>query len=127
MGPASLLRGDTLTISNPSEFLDSEEVVIRSNCRFGDLIDNYPQTESNIEDLVGAGDVEYISGLTYEKSRDEVPRRTNRRVLTASNLDLDTGRVVLDTKLIHLREDFELPERLRPVPGDIIISNASGS
>ena len=122
-----LIFGETMCIKNPSHFLRSDEFVVESNCVFGDIVDECQQVEVDIRELLKNGDVEYISGLVYEKSRDEVPRRTNRRVLTASNLDLATGRVVLDTKLIHLREDFDLPQKMKPTEGDIIISNASGS
>ena len=122
-----LIFGATMCIKNPSQFLRSDEFVVESNCVFGDIVDECQQVEVDIRELLKNGDVEYISGLVYEKSRDEVPRRTNRRVLTASNLDLATGRVVLDTKLIHLREDFDLPQKMKPTMGDIIISNASGS
>jgi hypothetical protein len=68
-----------------------------------------------------------LEGLIYNKTTDEVPRKTKNCVLTASNLDLETGRLDLTAKLIHLRDDFNLPEELKPRKGDIIISRASGS
>ncbi len=122
----SLLQDTNLVIDNPSKFFVSDNYVIQSNSPFGDLIDSQQLTEYGFTDLIEEEKIQYIGGITYNK-KAEVPQKTNKRVLTASNLNLNTGKLDLSTKIIHLQEDYELPEVLEPRKNDIIISNSSGS
>ena len=122
-----LVDPDTYQISNPSSFFESEHLVITSNSRFGDIIDDYKQKPYSWQELFEGKKIKVIDGLMYSKRKDEVPRRTKNGVLTASNLDLKSAKLDLTAKLIYLREDFQVPKALKPKKGDIILSRASGS
>lgn len=67
-----------------------------------------------------------MSGLVYDKS-DEVPYQTDNVVLTASNIDLASGNLIFDTKLIYLIENFNQNTNIFAKKGDIVISLSSGS
>ncbi len=122
----TLLQKQNFVLHNPSSFFISDNYIIQSNSQLGDIIDNYELKQYQLSDLIINGDLKYFGGLTYNK-KAEVPRKTNKKVLTASNLDLQTGKLDLTTKLIYLDENYELPEELNPKINDIIISNSSGS
>ncbi len=121
-----LLQKQDFVLSNPSSYFESDNYVIQSNSLLGDVIDTYPQQSYDFKDLILTKQLTYFSGLVYNK-KAEVPRKTNKKVFTASNLDLQTGKLNESTKLIHLDEAYILPEELKPKKDDIIISNASGS
>jgi hypothetical protein len=127
MPTLQLVEVETFQLKNPSGFFESEHLLITSHSRFGDVIDQFQQKAYQLANLIAKNDVVAIDGLIYNKSEDEVPRKTKNRVLTASNLDLKTARLDMTPKLIHLREDFALPQAMKPRKGDIIISRASGS
>lgn len=122
-----LVEPETFNVKNPSGFFQSEHLDVSSNSRFGDLIDDVAQKKVKLSQLFEAKKLIMKDGLIYNKTTDEVPRKTKIRVLTASNLDIRTGRLDLSAKLIYLRDDYVLPEDLKPRKGDIIISKASGS
>lgn len=117
----------TLVMNNPSKFFSSRHLSVESNSLFGDFIDDYEQVEISLSELRKNDELFYTTGLTYNKQLAEVPYQTENRVLTASNLSLETAKIDLRKKLLYLREDFVIPDDLRPRSGDIIISNASGS
>jgi type I restriction enzyme M protein len=116
-----------IVISNPSKFFTSRHLSLGSISPLGDFIDEYAQREISLAALRDSKELYYTSGLTYAKRTSEVPYVTEKRVLTASNIDIDTGRLDLEKKLIYLRNEFALPEDVQPQQNDIIISNASGS
>lgn len=120
-----LTANKSLTINNPSGYFESETLSIESNSPFGDFITQVECEPMSFENLMKSGRVHYHSGLTYSKEID-VPRKTKNRLLTASNLDLRTGKLIFD-KIIYLKENYPLPPEIKPRQGDIIISNASGS
>lgn len=120
-----LIEKSGLVLNNPSNYFVSENYVINSNSRLGDFIEDFEQQEHSFEDLLTNNDIQYLSGLVYNK-KAEVPRKTDRKVLTASNIDLQTGTLIFE-KIIYLKEDFELPNSIKPTLNDIIISSASGS
>lgn len=121
----NLITRDDLVISNPSSYFENDNYIISSNSPFGDFIDTFEQTKYSFKKLVSNEKVKYISGLIYKKELD-VPRKTNNKVLTASNIDLQLGKLIFD-KIIYLDESVGLPNELKPRKGDIVISNASGS
>lgn len=123
----AMRKSTTLVMDNPSKFISSPHLPVKSNSPFGDFIDNYEQIDISLSDLIERGDLFYTTGLTYSKQKSEVPYQTNSRVITASNLLLDTARMDLSEKLLYLRDGSTIPEELQPRSGDIIISNASGS
>ena len=120
-------KSSTLVMDNPSKFFSSRHLSVKSNSPFGDFIDNYEQIEISLSGLRKSSDLFYATGLTYHKQSEEVPYRTQNRVLTASNLSLEKARIDLNEKLLYLRDEFTVPNELLPRSGDIIISNASGS
>ncbi len=114
-------------IDNPSgKFSQINHKAVASNSPFGDLIDTVPLQKFSIKNAISTGQITYITGVIYEKS-SEVPRPTDKRIITASNLSLEAGKIALDGKLVYLKPDFVLPAECIPKAGDIIISNASGS
>lgn len=121
----SLLKKPAFIISNPSAYFESDQYVIESSSPLGDFIDTFAQQTYQFSELLRSGQVEYHSGLVYSK-RAEVPFPTAKKVLTASNIDLHTGRLVFD-KLIYLKADHELPQHIVPQANDIIMSTSSGS
>jgi len=123
----TIRKPETLVTDNPSKFFSSRHLSVESNSPFDDFIDNYEQIAISLHKLRENGDLFYTTGLVYSKRDDEVPYQTNKRVITASNLSLDTARIDLTTKLLYLRKKFIIPNELQPRAGDIIISNASGS
>ena len=71
------------------------------------------------------GDVcEFSRGLTYSKS-DEVQFSLNV-VLRSNNVDLETGRLVLD-ELKYIRDSIEIPTSKRVAKGAILMCTANGS
>ncbi len=122
----SLLHKTNFILDNPSSYFESDNYIIQSNSQLGDIIDTFELEKYELSDLIKSNQLSYFSGLVYNK-KTEVPRKTNKRVLTASNLILQTGQLDLTTKLIHLDENYELPQELKPQINDIVISNASGS
>lgn len=117
---------DEYLFNAPSMFLSSKTIKIESISPFGDFIDNYESFETTINQLIKDNKLEFISGLVYDK-KDEVPFETDKIVFTASNIDLKTGKITLDTKLIYLKKDFPLATELQILENDIIISMSSGS
>ena len=53
--------------------------------------------------------------------------RTSNIVLTASNINLQTGLLDTSTKLIYLREDYPVNNDITIMKNDILISMSSGS
>jgi len=121
-----LFEKDNLVINNPSQYFESDNFIIETNSPFGDFIDNYKLKEIKLSKLFESKEIEYLGGLVYQK-KEEVPDKTSKKVITASNLDLNTGKLIFKDKIIYLNEDFELPTAIKPKKGDIIISNSSGS
>lgn len=121
-----LLTKEDFVINNPSGYFETEHYIIESNSPFGDFIDSYPLKKYEIAELIENNEIIYQSGLIYKKEL-ETPSKTKNKILTASNIDLKTGKVILLTKAIYLKDSFSMPTEIIPKKGDIIISNASGS
>lgn len=121
-----IFEKDNLVINNPSQYFESDNYIIETNSPLGDFIEDFDLTEIKLNKLIDDKDIEYFGGLVYNK-QSEVPSVTSKRVITASNMDLKTGKLIFKDKIIHLNNDFELPELLKPKENDIIISNSSGS
>ena len=117
----------SLIVDNPSKYFESKHISLESTSPHGDFIDKYKQKSIKLKELRDNGELFYTSGLTYSKKNSEVPYETSKRVLTASNISLQDGKIDLSTKLIYLRNDFVIPDEYQPKPNDIVISNASGS
>lgn len=122
----SMFEKENLVINNPSQYFESDNYVIESNSPLGDFIDEFGQIEINLPKLITCGEILYFGGIVYNK-KSEVPYKTSKKVLTASNMDLKTGRLVFGDKMIYLQDDYELTENIKPQKNDIIISNSSGS
>ena len=120
-------EGDAWTLRTPSSFLGKRTLKIESLSPYGDFINEWESENISIKSLVDAKEVQCLSGVTYDKAKDEVPYKTKVGVLTASNIDILTGRIILEPKLLFLRDDFPLDENLRVRKWDIVMSNASGS
>jgi len=121
-----LFKKENIIIDNPSKYFVSDNYKIETNSPLGDFIDNFKQTELNISELIKKKRVKYLGGIIYSK-KDEVPYKTNKKVITASNMDLKTGKLIFKDKIIYLRDDYDLPIEIKPKLNDIIISNSSGS
>ncbi len=122
----NLLSNSNLVLNNPSSYFKSDNYKIETNSVFGDIIDKYKQKSYLFSELL-ENSIQYISGLVYSKKEWETPKKTNKKVITASNIDLKTGKLDIDKKIIYLKKDFYLPENMQPQENDIIISNSSGS
>ena len=122
----SLLTFKAFTLENPSTAFASDTGDVSSNSPFEDFIDDVPQVAIDWHGLISKSEITPIPGLVYSK-KSETPRKTNNRVLTASNLDLRTGKIDTSGKLIYLDESYSFTSVLCPKKGDIIISKASGS
>lgn len=120
-------REDHYVISTPSSLITLKTTQISSLSPQGDFIDRYEQTETSIGKLVEEGKLEVIQGVTYDKTRDELPTETEVQVLTASNIAINSGLIDLKEKVVYLRSDFKFDEKMRIRKYDIIMSMSSGS
>ena len=120
---------DELHISTPSSLIANKTIKIESISPIGDIIDEVDNKEIIIKNLISEGIIEVLPGLTYDKDEDEVPEESNIRVLTASNIDLSTGKLKFGNKMIHLRNDFPVNNyrNILIKKNDIIMSMSSGS
>jgi len=118
---------DALLLHPPSAFLGNRTLKIESISPYGDFIDEWDCEQVSMSKLVKSGQLRCFPGVTYDKAQDEVPYSTSVGVLTASNIDILTAKITLDTKIIYLRSDLSFNEDLRVAKWDIIMSNASGS
>lgn len=120
---------DTLHIANPSSFIANKTIAIESISPLGDFIDEIDNLEIIIDNFIKDGKIEIYPGLIYDKNEDEVPEETNIKVLTASNIDLSTGKLTFENKIIHLRKDFPINDytKISIKKNDIIMSMSSGS
>ncbi len=110
----------------PSKWLTNKTIKVDSISPIGDVIDDFASSKITLEKLIEKSEASYLQGLIYDKS-DEVPYTTKNVVLTASNIDLKTGQLTYDTKLIYLNENFTPNKSIMAKKGDIIISMSSGS
>lgn len=113
-------------INSPSKFLTHKTIKIESICPYGDVIENYELKPISLSELEKDKKIKLISGLTYAKD-EEVPYKTNNTVLTASNIDIKTGRLTFETKLVYLNENYKIDNEVQVRKNDIIISMSSGS
>lgn len=120
---------EVLHISTPSSLIANKTIQIESISPIGDIIDEFENEEIIMDDLIQDGKLAIFPGLTYDKDEDEVPEETNIRVLTASNIDLSTGKLKFGNKMIHLRNDFPIHNYgdISIQKNDIIMSMSSGS
>jgi type I restriction enzyme M protein len=119
-------NNDSLVIDNPSKHFESQHISLDSISPHGDFIDSYKLHEVSLSQLIEEDKLLFTTGLTYNKSL-ETPRKTENKVITASNISLERGILDLKAKSIYLRNDFNIPSKYIPQEGDIIISNSSGS
>ncbi len=117
---------DKYLISTPSKFLTKKTIKVESLSIKGDFIDSYECEKTTLEEMKEKGNIEIIPGLIYEK-QDEVPFKTDKTVLTASNIDIKTGRLTYETKLVYLREDYNIDQDKQIRENDIVMSMSSGS
>ena len=113
-------------LAPPSKWLTSKTIKIDSISPIGDIIDEYESIAITLEKLFKNEEASFLPGLTYDKS-DEVPYVTKNVVLTASNIDLNTGTLTYNTKLIYLNEHYKPNQSIMAKKGDIVISMSSGS
>lgn len=71
------------------------------------------------------GDLAFIQGVVFGKT-DQVFHKTNKRILTASNIDLATRSIDLSEEL-YLRNDSAVDEDKKFRENDIFICTSSGS
>ena len=110
----------------PSSFIAKHTQKIESISPTGDFIDNFSLKNTSIAELQKDESLELISGVNYKK-KDEVPYETNVKVLTASNIDLQTGMFTFGDKMIYLNKSFLINNNQTIKKWDIIISLSSGS
>jgi type I restriction enzyme M protein len=120
-----LLTKENFIINNPSQYFVSTNANLKSYSPFGDFIDEYEAYEYPLGELMDGEELQWLNGLNYSGT-DEVPYITNKRVITASNIDLESGRLV-SNQFKYLREEKSVSNDLIPQEGDIIISMHSGS
>lgn len=118
-----------LHIATPSSLIANKTIEIKSISPYGDFIDEMDNAEIILSDFIERKDVVVLSGLIYDKNEDEVPEETNIQVLTASNIDIKTGKLIFENKMIHLRPDFPVKSNkdILIQENDIIMSMSSGS
>lgn len=111
----------------PSSFLAKNTVKIESISPIGDVINDFDSNEITLSELIKNNEVQIITGLTYSKDEDELPTKTDVRVLTSSNIDIKTGELSFKDKMIYLRDDFPINPELEVKKNDIIMCMSSGS
>jgi len=111
-------------IENPSAFFVSE-LTVESASPYGDFIDTMAYSEQTIGDMIDSGRCTLVHGVVYPKDA-ETPRVTPTRILTASNLNLNTRRIT-EQQFRYLIDDSLTSASQRPAQGDIVICTASGS
>lgn len=123
------LPSKNFQIARPSSFIAKETIEIKSISPFGDFIDEIANDEINLNEYINNGTVKILTGLLYDKNADEVPEETDIKVLTASNIDLATGKLIFGDKLVHLRKTYSLEDKkeIEIRKNDIIMSMSSGS
>ena len=112
------------SIENPSAFFVSETSV-ESASPFGDFIDAMDGVDQSIGDWLDEGRCILVRGAIYPKEI-ETPRVAATRILTASNLNINTRQITLQ-QYRYLSSNEHVAEEQRPTPGDIVICTASGS
>jgi len=76
--------------------------------------------------LVKLGDIcDLIQGVVFDK-KDKATEETDLKVLTASHIDLDEGKVRVESP-IYLRPDLKIDEAKKLRKGDIFVCTSSGS
>jgi len=111
-------------IENPSAFFVTE-LSVESASPYGDFIDELDGDDHTIGQWLDEGRCEMLRGATYPKEA-ETPRVTTTRILTASNLNLNTRQITLQQFRYLTNIDLVAADQ-RPVEGDIVICTASGS
>lgn len=112
------------TIENPSSFFVTE-LTVESGSPYGDFIDALQRQEQTIGQWLDEGRCVMVRGAQYNKA-DEIPRATPTRILTASNLNLNTRKITLQ-QFRYLASPALVNSAQRPVAGDIVICTNSGS
>lgn len=120
-------NNDSFNLSNPSSLIASKTVKVVSISPSGDFIDNFDSREISIEELIINKQIQIVDGLLYNKNKDEIPEESKIRVLTASNLNLRTGKIEFNEKMIYLRDNFVFDKTLEIKKYDLIMSMHSGS
>lgn len=120
---------EVLHISTPSSLIANKTIEIKSISPYGDFIDTIDNEPCLISKYIENGEIQILSGLIYDKNQDEIPEESNVKVLTASNIDIKTGKLIFGNKMIHLREDFPINtyKNITIKKNDIIMSMSSGS
>lgn len=120
---------EVLHISTPSSLIANKTIEIKSISPYGDFIDTIDNEPCLISKYIENGEIQILSGLIYDKNQDEIPEESNVKVLTASNIDIKTGKLIFGNKMIHLREDFPINtyKHISIKKNDIIMSMSSGS
>jgi type I restriction enzyme M protein len=124
-----IVSGPNYVISNPSSILVKKIIKIESLSPWGDFIDEYPLKKFTLEELINKGMVSIIQGIIFDKTKDEVSVKSEAGVfvVTASNIDTQTGLLNFKDKIIYLRKKFKFDESLKIRKNDIIMSMSSGS
>jgi hypothetical protein len=112
------------TLENPSSIFVST-ANLPSASPYGDFIDELPCAREPLSKWLKDGRVMWVKGAGYDK-RLEVPRATEIRILTASNIDLATHKLTLN-QFRFLATADKVTEEMKPRRDDIMICIASGS
>ncbi len=81
--------------------------------------------QTKLSKLEEQSKLEFVTGLVYGKN-DEVKVKTQNRILTASNLDLETGRLDL-SETLYLDRTIKIPNEKKLKTNDLFICTSSGS
>lgn len=122
--PASVWSAGSWHLLNPSAFF-VEDADVDSYNPLGDFIYDLPGNEKTVGDWIDNGRCVFVRGVTYPKGA-ETPNSTDYGILTASNLDLASRRIVGDPARF-LRDDSHTRQTQKPQPDDIVICTSSGS
>lgn len=118
---------DNYNLRTPSSFIAKKTIKIESISPLGDVIDTFDSIETTLKELIEQEEISVIKGLNFNKDTDEVPTKSDIKVLTASNIDLKNGKLLFGEKIIYLRNDFVIQPELALRENDIVMCMSSGS
>ncbi|WP_283700454.1 Eco57I restriction-modification methylase domain-containing protein [Clostridium perfringens] len=102
--------------------IDFDNVISTSFLTKEDYTFNTKFKNSRLRDIK---QLDYISGVTYEKD-DESIMKTDKRILTASNISNYYNEVILDEEK-YLNENVNISDEKKLIKNDIFLCTSSGS
>jgi type I restriction enzyme M protein len=119
-----LWQPGTWQIQNPSAFFVQEQTILSYN-PLGDYLFDLDGSAETVGSWLDSNRCALIRGVTYPKAA-ETPDPTATKILTASNIDLRT-RKLIEPAARYLRDATHVSPTKQPIPSDVVICMASGS